>query len=314
MSIAGKALAIMIEYNHKMSMITNAMRKKRLSDKALENSLKPPLSSTDVQQTVDFVFSRIKPANRIGDSGPLLLAKCKSDRNLRYLVKHTYTHCAANEFVYTKLAQAMGVKMPNAVLFQLSENEKRVYFKTEYIIGLKYFDIKEASPTFEQMREQAQNWRDYFRFCAMYDMFLESDSFETPLASDGFIYRVDTSEAFLLRNLHFDMAGVNIILGSGNAKEIIQQYTEEIDYCRLWNFQNFDYRLQQLRDKYGPEAETSFLEPFSLIQAVSVDYIDNFLNTLCYFYPDFISDYFKFFIVAVQEQSRTYLKTKSKGT
>lgn len=37
----------------------------------------------------------------------------------KYLAKHAFADCAANEFVYIKLAQAMGFKMPDAVLFSL---------------------------------------------------------------------------------------------------------------------------------------------------------------------------------------------------
>ena len=52
------------------------------------------------------------------------------------------------------------------------------------------------------------------------------------------------------------------------------------------------------------------METFSLIQEIRPDYIDGFLNTLCYIYPDFIGDYFKRFITALQKQSATFLKEK----
>ena len=113
-----------------ISRANSMMRTLRMKDKALENSKKPPLCSPAVRCTGDFVFSKICPQDCIGDSGQLLLAKEKTHR---YLVKHEYTDSAANEFVYTKLARAMGFKMPNAVLFRLSDGEKRRYFKTEYI-------------------------------------------------------------------------------------------------------------------------------------------------------------------------------------
>ena len=70
-----------------------------------------------------------------GDSGPLLLAKRKQNRAEQYLVKHAYTDCACNEFVYTKLAQAMGYSMPDVLLLRLSPQEKRPYFDTEYLIA-----------------------------------------------------------------------------------------------------------------------------------------------------------------------------------
>lgn len=296
----------------KNTMIANAMRRDRMMDKALENCSKPPLSSSDVVQTSDYIFSPIKPLDRVGDSGPLLLAKLRAGRSQRYLVKHAYTDCAANEFVYTKLAQAMGTKMPDAVLFQISEGEKRRCFKTEYIIGLKYLDMAVENPSYQQIREQALNWQDYFRFRAMYDMFQEGDTFETPLASDRLIYRVDTTDAFPLCDHLLSGAGLNIEMESGiNVKETVRQYTMHLQYDRLWENRDFDYTLHRLVELHGEEGIPYFLEPFALIQEVKNDYIDDFLNTLCYFYPDFIGDYFKLFITTLQKESYKYLKSKN---
>ena len=303
-------VVIEVEGNkYKRGLVNNAMRRERMADKMLENSPKLPLISKEVIQTADYIFSSIKPLDRIGDSGSLLLAKCKSDRNLCYFVKHAYADCAANEFVYTKLAQAMGTKMPDAVLFQISDGEKRRYFQTEYIIGLKYLDITIEAPTYSQIREQADNWQDFFRFRAMYDMFLESDSFETPLVSDGFIYRVDTTDAFPLCDLHLSQAGLNIVVNGNNVKEIVQKYVESIEYNQLWKYTKFENTMNQLAENCGKEGNTYFSEPFNRIQEVSNDYIDDFLNTLCYIYPDFIGDYFKSFIAALQKKSREYLKS-----
>ena len=53
-----------------------------------------------------------------------------------------------------------------------------------------------------------------------------------------------------------------------------------------------------------------FLRRFVRIQEIRQDYIDNFLNTLCYFYPDFIGEYFKCYISALQKQCADYLKGK----
>lgn len=75
------------------------MMQLRMESKEQENQGKPPITSPDVVQTADFVFSQIP--HQEGDSGRLLLAKRKVDRNDRYLVKHAYTDCACNEFIYT---------------------------------------------------------------------------------------------------------------------------------------------------------------------------------------------------------------------
>ena len=291
-------------------IIEHGMKRSRMEEKERENRLKPPLISADVLQTKDFTFSPIKPLNLIGDSGPLLLAKLKSDRTEKYLVKHAYCDCAANEFVYTKLAQAMGVKMPEAKLFQISDGEKRTYFKTEYILATRFLDLIDENPSFHVIREQALNWQDYFRYRAMYDMFLEGDSFEVLLASDKYIYRVDTTDSFIYGNHMLSMAGINIVFCEQNIKEKMKQEMLSQSYDSCWQYKNFEENLQNLTTRYGDECKQPFLEPFARIQEVSREYIDSFLNTLCYFYPDFIGDYFKLFIDALQQVSNEYLKTK----
>lgn len=97
------------------------MMQLRMESKEQENQEKPPITSPDVVQTADFVFSQIP--HQEGDSGRLLLAKRKVDRNDRYLVKHAYTDCACNEFIYTKLAQAMGYCM-RTLSYSSSPQEK----------------------------------------------------------------------------------------------------------------------------------------------------------------------------------------------
>lgn len=168
----------------------------RMESKERENRNKPPVSSPDVVRTADFIFSPFGSPEQEGDSGALLLARRKTNRKEQYVIKHAYTDCACNEFVYTKLAQAMGYTMPAALLFQLSSGEKRRCFKTEYIIGLRHLDLEIESPSYTEIREKAVNWKEYFSFLGMYVMFSESDSFETPLAKDGMIYRIDTTDAF----------------------------------------------------------------------------------------------------------------------
>ena len=54
------------------------MMQLRMESKEKENQGKPPITSPDVVQTADFVFSRIP--HQEGDSGRLLLAKQKADR------------------------------------------------------------------------------------------------------------------------------------------------------------------------------------------------------------------------------------------
>ena len=282
-------------------------RRLREENKAVENMAKPPLSSPDVKETSDYVFSPIMPRNRIGDSGRLLLAKLKIDRKRQYLIKHAYCDCAVNEFVYTKLAQAMDIRMPDAFLFRISEGEKRKYFVTEYILGTEYLNVKDASPAYDTIRNEALNWQDYFRYKALYGLFLESDSFEILLATDGHIYRVDTSSSFNIEDQILSGAGVNVEMNGIVLMEAAKKRYFSFDYARHQQASDFSASLDSLVARCGEECVQPYLEPFNRIQEIPSDYIEGFLDTLCYFYPDFIGDYFKMFIAAAQKAASEFL-------
>jgi len=292
-----------------VNMAERMMKKLRMEEKLRENEGKPQLSSPDVVYTGDFVFSKIKPLNRIGDSGSLLLSKRKSTRSEQYLVKHAYSDCASNEFVYSKIAKAMGYKMPNMVLFAISPEEKRNYFKTEYIIGAKYLDITNHAPSYSVIREHATNWKDYFSFRTLYLMTGEEDSFETPLVNDGFIYRVDTTNAFPISNFMLDTAGINVEINGIMPKTYWKEYFLNYAFDHLWDIKYFDQKIDDYTQEYGKECIAPLLEPFERIQDISAEYIDDFLNTLCYFYPDFVGGFFKNYLAALQRFSKEYLKT-----
>ena len=166
-------------------------------------------------------------------------------------------------------------------------------------------------PTFQQIREQAYNRKDYFHFLAMYSMCVEYDGFEILIADDHYLYRVDTTTFFLLSNAMPDQAGINEQTGDYIPKAVLQKHVEHIAYERSWQDHVFHKQLEKLIQIHGEDCRQPYLETFSLIQGIPADYIDNFLNTLCYFYPDFIGDYFKRFITALQKESAVFLKEET---
>lgn len=285
------------------------MMQLRLESKRLENQEKPLITSPDVVETSDFVFTPFCPLGHDGDSGPLLLAKQKMNRNVRYVIKHACTDCACNEYIYTKLAQAMGYTMPSAVLLQLSSTEKRKYFKTEYLIGIQYLDLEIEAPSYTEIREKATNWVEYFSFLGMYAMFGESDSFETPLAKDDKIYRIDTTDAFPISTWQLDDAGINTDIHGVNPYAVRKKQLLSSDFSHIL-LQSWCDSYYKSCWKIDQSGIPHFLEPFARIQEIRQDYIDDFLNTLCYFYPDFIGEYFKRYISALQKQCADYLKGK----
>ena len=82
----------------KQQRFENWCRETRLQSQIKNNALKPKLDTEDVLETADFIFSPIRPFDRVGDSGNLLLAKRKVNRREQYLVKHA---CLCHGAAYT---------------------------------------------------------------------------------------------------------------------------------------------------------------------------------------------------------------------
>lgn len=292
--------------DYKRSRINNMMKNDRLAYKAKENASKPPLVSADVLETSDFTFAKFM-IDRVGDSGQLLLAKRKTDRSEQYLVKHAFTDCATNEFVYTKLAQTMGYHMPDAKLFRLSSGEKRSYFKTEYIIGEQFLSLIDDDPSFETIQNQASNWQDIFGFYAMENMFSEGDGIEVVLAADGLLYRIDTTSSFAVSNWDLDYAGIDIECQGKNINDAVRGRLLSRTFDASLHANSFDWHLKYYKEHYGDVCVEPYLQPFMRVQQISNEYIDRILNTLCYFYPDYLGDYYKKYISALQKAAAEFL-------
>lgn len=163
---------------HVQAIINNKMKDLRMLNKHAENKNKPPINSPDILSTTDYNFSKKHGIDRVGDSGNLLLAYNKKNRSEKYIVKHYFSDCACNEFVYSKLGNAMGIKVPYVKLFSISSGEKRRYFNTEYIAGIEYLNIVKECVSFDFiLSNEVLNWQDFFKYKALYSLFTESDTF-----------------------------------------------------------------------------------------------------------------------------------------
>ena len=257
--------------------------------------------NASIKRIEDYTFSPFKSQIDCGDSGPLLIATARNQAKERYVVKHCYADCAANEFVYTQLGQAIELKMPNVVLFCSPSNKELPQFRTKYVMGSEFIPIAIEHPTFEQIRDTAPNWEDYFRFQAMFAMLDEADSFETPLASDSYVYRIDTSASFTLDKAIMSAASFP------QFQNVIRDYICGMDYDKPWEKRSYLFHLRYCIDNYGIGSKRIFLDTFERMVSLRPDFVDSFLHTLNKLYPEIICDYYKRYISGVQRQAKLFL-------
>lgn len=77
-----------------------------------------------------------------------------------------------------------------------------------------------------------------------------------------------------------------------------------LDYGAILNVGAFQFDL----DFYKERCVAPDLDTYRRLTEVPDADIDNFLNTLCYIYPDFIGDYFKAYIVTAKKQAAKFLQ------
>lgn len=283
------------EYENEMK----SFRSKRVANKAIENQGKPPLVSPDVLDADDFTFEPFaQRRGDNGDSGSLLLATHKSNPAHKYIVKHAFCDCAANEYVYSKLVRAMGLKMPAVKLFRLSDPLDDTLFGTEYVCGIEYLNVVDADPSLEVIG-RAKNTDDYYMFHTLYMMFREGDIVQAVLADDGYIYRIDCSDAFAIDHMTLMIAGVDDANGgSGNLTTGLS---------RLWNPPDMHETIRQYVNIYGEDRIPALTDPLFAVQQIRKPYIDQFLNTLCYFYPDHIGEYYSRFLTEMKKSMKRFV-------
>lgn len=141
----------------------------------------------------EFIFEPYKdkriinrPGFTVGMSDPLLLATHK-ETGRKCIIKHTYPHNAANEYVACRLAECLGVPAPKAYL--LSPNK---VFATKYAVAIEYIEgfrgfQKENVPDNLKSDLIAQ-----FALCLV----LRLDDMIQMSRTDDHIYSYDFSEAF----------------------------------------------------------------------------------------------------------------------
>lgn len=153
-----------------------------------------------------------RPGFTEGRSGPLLLATEKKTGK-KYLIKHTYPHNAANEYVACWLAGKLSVQAPKA--FLLSPDKR---FNCEYAVAIEYIDglgTIDAENLTMEMKEDLCGQLALNQLIENFDDVLQFGQ------AGGHIYSFDFSEALVADNMLIKQCFSN---NEDDVVSIIRQY------------------------------------------------------------------------------------------
>jgi len=219
-----------------------------------------------------------------GDSGPLYLATSKSDGSVQYVIKGDLPELACNEFMYHKVASALGLYTQEVKLF-VNDDLKNA-------AGIRY--VPNATEYFHK-NASIENRNAYYAFEALYVILNEEDSREFYLDSNNCLFKLDNSASF---NLHLspEMLKLNELLGNDIFKGV-----EFLEY------DIYEIHRETLIKLHDNEANAPYLETFKHFANLNMNVFDEALEAVGRNYASYVVEYFYRFILRRTESCRQYL-------
>lgn len=228
-----------------------------------------------------------RPSFTVCMSGPLLMATHRTTGK-RFLVKHTYPHNAANEYVACWLAEKLGVPAPKAYL--LTPNK---VFATKYAVAIEYLDglrsfKKEAVPEVLKPDLIAQ-----FALCLV----LRLDDMIQLSRTDDHIYSYDFSEGF-------NIVDMRIILN------LEEDYMVDYLCSPLQRFRNYiqmeNFNIPGLAREFNlnsVEMKNGMISAVKRAKAITDDALNELTDELMEMYPAAIAVYYEACIRVIRERA-----------
>lgn len=223
-----------------------------------------------------------------GFSGRMLLGTDKKTGK-KYLIKHTYPHNAANEYICYTIANMIGVAVPRA--FLLSPNEK---FASKYAVAIECLEgMKEVSR--DNLTRQMKT--DICRGYAFQYAFAQSDLVSIREWKDR-VVTFDFSETLNMDGMQYVLALLE--KKSDDAVELLNRY-----YHAFKNSMATDLDYANVFERnFGIEPDFTFDVMDDLKKRLSEildSEIDEICNELELMYPMEISLYYELAIQAVRD-------------
>jgi len=221
----------------------------------------------------DFVpFTHPHHPGGIGDSGRLQLATLKSCLDIQYIVKSGFPELGCNEYMYHKVASALGLYTQEVRLFK-----NKVY---QHAAAVRY--VPKARP-YKHSEASAENRNAFYNFQSLYVILNEYDSDEYFLDENDRLFKLDNAGSFKLDTA--DTLAINAIGGYGMGNGVYNTGAEKYEFSRAFYV-----------EKHGQEANEPFLETFRRFAKLDLDDFLDDLEVLEYNYSLHIARYFYGFL------------------
>ena len=236
-----------------------------------------------------FFDNRVKqhPGFTEGNSGPLLLATHKQTGK-KYIVKHTYPHNAANEYVACWLAHRLGIPTPTACLLT-----PQGPFSSKYVVAISFI---EGFTRFEKMNVPINMQDDLIGQFVLNSLIATDDMLQLSATGDH-IYSYDFSEAFDISDvLLLKALMLNENIGKILLKQRLDAFRDHLHYV--------DFDIPGLAKEFNldPERQKSvMIATARRVLSITDDEINAMSSELRKVYPIGYAAYYEECIHAIKE-------------
>lgn len=244
-----------------------------------------------------------EPFSHNGFSGSLYLATAKDGSLPKLLIKHENPSSACNEFMYSRLAELLCIRAPNAYLFDVAKKDKKL-FASPYVVGIEY--IEGLHPfTLDEMNSKSEWQREYAENYALAVMCSQDDNVQMSMTPDGHIVSFDYTECFYLTST----ATAAMDYDEDTRIEIVKRHLSSVDRASHGILANAGAEVlrKHLCRETLDEVYPLYHEPMRRLIGLTTEQIEAATDPLFDIYPAEIGVYFEEYIKIMQAKMKAYL-------
>lgn len=261
------------------------------------------METTYILNTCDYNFSKHSDG---GFSGRILLATPKKANLPKLLIKSDNPSSACNEFMYSRLAELLGIVIPKAFIMNVAPKDAHL-FGSPYVVGIEFMDGMQGF-TLEEMRT-SELWRkEYAEQYALSAMFFQDDRVQLTMRTDGHITGFDFTETFWLNDMRISSFNLSDDdLTNVLHKRLLQSLEKTASKLRA-GAAALQIELCLSEDSLPPD---SYLAPMRSLLKLTDEQVEVLTDVLCEVYPVSVAVYFEEYIKALKIIAHGYLHTVS---
>jgi len=257
------------------------------------------MKDPNILQEKDFKYEVFKPS--VGsDSGVLMIATKLNDENEQYVVKCQVEWNPVSEFIYHKIASALGMYTQDVKLF-------KKLLEAKHACGIRYCANARKADGYDA---DNPNRADFFRFNALFQILGEDDSEEFYTDEQDRVFKLDNAEAFSLSSTY----GLLIKKAKTKSQWIKMAMDEELEkYYGNLNKQICRMLADKLLEVFGEKALKIYLDTFIRFSELNLSMLDEAFTSLDKIYPKTFSEYLRRYLEERQPLCRVFIEEYTKN-